>query len=90
MKDPNSSREIELSKDEAMKVLAGKFFSGAVRMSKLVATLEEMRLEFREGKGMADLANAIKKGLKAGRGRSEEELNMIAHYLGDVFKLRQM
>lgn len=42
--------------------------------------------QYRKNKGFNDVNNAIRKGLKSGRGRTEWEIDFVALYLKDVFK----
>lgn len=44
------------------------------------------RLDYRKGKTMSNVLEARSKGLVAGHGRAEFEIDMVAYYLSRVFK----
>jgi hypothetical protein len=49
----------------------------------------EFGVEFRKGKTVKDINNAIRKGIKNGMSKTEIELDMIALYLQYVFKKKR-
>jgi hypothetical protein len=52
----------------------------------LRATLAEHGLEYRKGKNADDVRKALQKGYRAGNGRTENEISMVALYLKSVLK----
>lgn len=48
--------------------------------------LTKVGLEYRKGKTFSDIVTAVQKGVRAGRGRTEHEINMVAVYLGTLLK----
>lgn len=53
----------------------------------LEMTLSIHGVQFRKGKTIDDIRNAIAKGLKAGNAKTEFEISMTACYLAKVVKL---
>lgn len=67
--------------------LAKKLLFTKIINSELDNTLYKIGLQYRKGKSMYDIPIAISKGLKAGLGKTEYEVSMVALYLSKVFKL---
>ncbi|PTU25709.1 hypothetical protein Goe21_01520 [Bacillus phage vB_BsuM-Goe21] len=70
-----------------LKDLAGQFFFGNIKNKEDLEQAIEGKYLFRKNKGISDVNNAIRKSIKNGRGKTELELDWLALYLNDVFKL---
>lgn len=54
----------------------------------LSVELTKLDLEFRKDKTIEDVRNAVKKGVRAGAGKTEHEISMSELYLCSVLKLK--
>ena len=67
--------------EDRCKRFAGAMFGGVKKDD-----LPKYALQYREGKTWTDVVLAAKKGLRAGMGKTEIEIDMIAYYLSRVLK----
>ena len=73
-------------KDITLTDLAEELLFGVIKNGDDLEKRIAGQWEFRKNKGLADVNQAIKKGLKLGCGKTEREIDCVALYLKDVFK----
>lgn len=69
-----------------LKDIAEYVMFGVVKTEKDLQDKIEGQWEYRKGKSIVDINTAVKKGIKLGMGKTEDEIDCVAMYLGYVFK----
>jgi hypothetical protein len=66
--------------------LAEQLMFGMISNGDQLNRMIDGQWEFRKDKGVDDVNSAIRKGLKLGAGKTENEIDGVALYLKDAFK----
>ena len=66
--------------------LAAKLLIGSNKKKKELEQHIKDQWQYRKNKDIRDVQSAIRKGLKNGNYKTEQEIGFIALYLNDVFK----
>ena len=69
-----------------LRIIAENLMFGGIKNHQELLEMIKCHWEFRKGKTVEDVTEAIQKGLKMGHGKTEREIECIAMYLESVFK----